>query len=92
MVNKAAVRHPTRTALADILACTNPGVLEVPARWLALADAPAHEQAARADVQVWVDAHGGGDIALFAPGVMWDLFEIEDHHLLLERECNSPQQ
>ena len=86
MVNKAAVRHLTRAALADILAwrsalrcaCTNPRVLEVPARWLALADAPAHEQAARADVQVWFDAHGGGGIGLFAPGVMWDLFDIED--------------
>jgi hypothetical protein len=76
--NKSAVRRLTRAALADILAwrnvlqraCADPRILEVPARWLALADAPCHEQASRAHVQVWVDAHGGGGIGMFAPGTM----------------------
>jgi len=86
MNSKAALRHLTRAALADILAwrsvlqraCVDSRVLEVPARWLALADALAHEQAAQADVRVWVDAYGVGGIGNFAPGALWDLFEIED--------------
>jgi hypothetical protein len=71
-VSKAAIRHVSRAAFADILAwrsvlrsaCQSPRILEIPARWLELADAPPQVQAARADIQVWVDAHGGGGIGI----------------------------
>ena len=86
LVNKAAVRHLTGAALTDIIAWRsvlrvathNPRVLEIPARWLSLADASADAQIAKADVQVWADSHGGGGIGVYVPGVLWDFFQIED--------------
>ena len=84
-VNKAAVRHLTGAALIDIIAWRSvlraaihdPRVLEVPARWLSLADADADAQIAKADIQVWANSHGSGGIGVYVPGVLWDFFQID---------------
>ena len=85
-INKAAVRHLTGAALTDITAWRavlrtathNPRVLEVPARWLSVADAPPDVQIANADVQVWADSQGNGGIGVYVPGVLWDFHLIEE--------------
>jgi hypothetical protein len=85
-INKAAVRHLTGAALADIIAwrsvlraaTANPRVLQVPAKWLSLADAGPEVQIANADVQVWADSHGHGGTGVYVPGVLWDFFQIDE--------------
>ena len=79
MINKAAVRHLTGAALSDIIAwrsvlraaTSNLRVLEVPAKWLSLADASPEVQIAKADVQVWADSHGRGGISVYVPAAYY---------------------
>jgi hypothetical protein len=40
--------------------------------------APSHIQAARADIQIWVDANGNGGIGVYAPGIAWDEATVHD--------------
>ena len=80
------MRHVTGAALTDIIAWRtvprvathNPRVLEVPARWLSLADADTDVQVASADIQVWTDSHGNGGIGVYVPGILWDFYRIEE--------------
>ena len=84
--NRAATRHLSRPAHADIIAwrralelgVADPRRLSVRASWVAMDAAPPHVQAARADIQIWVDAQGHGGIGVYAPGRAWDEAIVPD--------------
>ena len=84
--NRAATRHLSRPAHADIIAwrralelgVADPRRLSVRASWVAMDAAPPHVQAARADIQIWVDAQGHGGIGVYAPGRAWDEATVPD--------------
>ena len=78
--DRSATRHRSRPAFADVLAwrralelgTADPRRLAVRASWVAMDAAPAQIQAARADIQIWVDAQDHGGIGVYAPGLAWD--------------------
>ena len=84
--DRAATRHLSRPAFVDILAwrralemgALNPSALTIRAAWVAMDAAIPHEQAARADIRMWVDAQGLGGIGVYSPGLAWDGATLPD--------------
>ena len=97
-MDRDAIRHLSRPAYADILAWRralelavgDPRRLTVRAAWLALDAAPPHEQAARADVRIWVDSQGNGGIGVFAPGIAWDGGRVQDTQYFMSSGQKAP--
>ena len=93
-----AVRHLSRPAYADLLAwrralelaVADPSRLTVRATWLALAAASPPNQAACADVRIWVDSQGTGGIGVFAPGIAWDGATLPHTHYFLSGGRKAP--
>ena len=61
----------------------NPSALTIRAAWVAMDAASPHEQAARADIRMWVDAQGLGGIGVYSPGLAWDGATLPDRQYFL---------